>query len=133
MTPDEAFSPAEDEEEDAAIACDVCGALLSEEPARGWVSWWAKNGVVSHFAVACEGACVEKLRERFDAADLDLFDHHLNVFLGRRALPRLAQLVAIYTWEPATRDRMLAFFLKAGDARETEASPTGRAPARRVR
>ncbi len=126
--------PKTTEAEAIELPCDICGYNLAEDPHRGWVSWWAKYenghlGPVQEFHVTCAGTMndrctgvIDRRYERRHGSTLTCFDHHLHVFLGKRAMWRMQTLLWNYDWirQSKAHNRMLDFFTIAQRIPETE-------------
>lgn len=104
------------------LPCDVCGRDLArlDDLRRGWVSWWTKVGseLVEHFHVTCAGTlnpCLDVVDAELKPAGYFSLDHHLSVFTGRNAMPRMRVLLWDYEWKHRSRahERMLNFFAVA--------------------
>jgi hypothetical protein len=97
----------------AELECDHCGCDVTdaEQPGEAWV-WWSqptpKGRILPVDQVGIH--CWECHSWMDSSQERMLFDHSLNRFTGKKALPRMHVMLRDYEWTPAAREKLCDIF-----------------------
>ena len=99
----------EDARTEVNLCCERCGKPVTGK--NGWFAWFERDGLIEDCVLSCHGedGCAARIERVFKHHGCNVYDHHLQTFIGRENLERTLALVETYSWKPTPLRKLLRY------------------------